>query len=585
MTANKLFNSDTTREHIAYLLALQGIKPPVVVPLTLSGDGFDGAAHFSAATPDVMGHLRQHLLNRSHRSPPLRDPAYVHLFSGQGGDAVDNMANSEAGRVFNASLQHAWVQKEGVLWKDPVHARVEKEYPGSKHHLHVVQACAFGDGFAASEGLKTGFFQMRLKLGTVHPELAYLTSSYLMAGIAETPTMSERASDATKMRFHDLHAKTWAKLGWEHFFDDKYVALSHDEVAHMGLASAPGDIHVFKLALLGFLLDNGEVRSLARTHNCLLCNGINSVKVVFDAVVPPIAPCNRCGHVHKARSPDAQRFDVALKCYDIINHYKPGGLVESASSVPLSLEEVSAHKKEVAAAMDTLTKLGFTALCSTPAFSKTWLPDSQLQWFAWGGGIPGLCGQPLMSFMFDLLHTVELGWEKYVMAYGIVSVQRSRGTNAKGSVSHLGTAAQQLFDTLIKRVPAFRDGVHEYKSFWATGISRKAGGFFTAKSYSAIMGPMAACLSPDVIPETERRKILILVLEHVELFFCVARAPTAQWGGIACVSAELQRIADVIKKGIDAAFHLQEFKSGGEHDMGTCKCTRDPLPAQADTTI
>jgi hypothetical protein len=120
---------------------------------------------------------------------------------------------------------------------------------------------------------------------------------------------------------------------------------------------------------------------------------------------------------------------VALKCYDIINHYKPGGLVESASSVPLSLEEVSAHKKEVAAAMDTLTKLGFTALCSTPAFSKTWLPDSQLQWFAWGGGIPGLCGQPLMSFMFDLLHTVELGWEKYVMAYGIVSVQRSRGTN------------------------------------------------------------------------------------------------------------------------------------------------------------
>ena len=72
--------------------------------------------------------------------------------------------------------------------------------------------------------------------------------------------------------------------------------------------------------------------------------------------------------------------------------------------------------------------------------------------------------------MFDLLHTVELGWEKYVMAYVIVSVQRSRGTNARGSVSHLGSAAQAVFDTLIKNVDSFRDGVHEYKSFWATGV-------------------------------------------------------------------------------------------------------------------
>jgi hypothetical protein len=81
---------------------------------------------------------------------------------------------------------------------------------------------------------------------------------------------------------------------------------------------------------------------------------------------------------------------------------------------------------------------------------------------------------------------------------------------------------------------------------------------------------MAACLSPDVLPDTARRRVVILVLEHVELFFWVARAPTAQYGGIAGVCSELKRIAAVIKIGIDTAFHGQAFKAGGEEDMDTC---------------
>ena len=221
-------------------------------------------------------------------------------------------------------------------------------------------------------------------------------------------------------------------------------------------------------------------------------------------------------------------------------------------------------------AQENLKRLGFTQLASTPAFSSTHIPDKQLQWFGWGGCIPELCGMPLLTFMFDILHTVELGWEKFVFAYTLVSVQRSRGLNSKGAVNELGTSAQRLFDQLIKEVPSFTDGYREYKSFWASGVGRKTTGFFTGKAYSAIMGPMAACLSPDVLPDTARRRVVILVLEHVELFFWVARAPTAQYGGIAGVCSELKRIAAVIKIGIDTAFHGQAFKAGGEEDMDTC---------------
>jgi hypothetical protein len=585
VAANKFFTADTVRGYIATALMMQGMNPPVAVPLYLPGDGFDAATNFSAASSCVMGHLRQCLLRKSDPSPPLRDPSYVHLFTGQGGPNVDNIANSKAGVLFNASLQTAWARKgPDNAWADPLHARVEKEYPGVKHHLHVVFACAFGDGFAAGEGLHVGFFQMRLKLCTMNPELAFMTSSYLMAGLAETASMGDRASDATKMRFHDLHAETWAKLGWANFFDDKFVALSHDEVAHMGLPSSPGDIHIFKLALIGIMLDNGEVRSLARTFNCLLCNELNTEKVVFGAVLHPPPPCVRCGAIHPCAQPKQQRFDLALDHYELINLLKPGGVMEASSPVPLTPIEVASNATAVKTAQAALKQLGFTPLASTLAFSSTWLPQKQLQWFGWGGGIPALCGQPLLTFMFDLLHTVELGWEKFVFAYTLVSVQRSRGVNSKGSVHELGSSAQRLLDSLIKKIPAFTDGYREDKSFWASGISRKAAGFFAAKSYSAIMGPLVSCLTADVIPDTVRRTMLVLTLEHVELFFCVARAPSQQWGGVAGLSAELQRIAGVIKAGIDAAFHRQGFKAGGDEDMDV-RLLAAPLRARDRCTL
>jgi hypothetical protein len=296
--------------HVATMLGDQGVRAPERVPLQLLGDGFDTTSNFSAAKADVMGQLRLHLLNPNHPTPPLRNPDFVHLFSGQGGEKVDNMANSKAGLAFEASLQRLWALKNGNgTWADPVRIRVENEYPGAKAHLHVVQACLFGDGLAVGEGLHVGFFQMRLKLCTVHPELAFLTSSYLMAGLAETTSMSDRASDATKMNLHDLHAETWAKLGWDHFFDDKYVVLSHGEVAHMGFASLPGELHVFKLALLGLLLDNGEVRNVARTHNCLICNALNTEKdlgagLPLAVQVPAAVLCARCSSLH---APPARR--------------------------------------------------------------------------------------------------------------------------------------------------------------------------------------------------------------------------------------------------------------------------------------
>ena len=305
-----IFTSDTIRGHVATMLGDQGVRAPERVPLQLLGDGFDTTSNFSAAKADVMGQLRLHLLNPNHPTPPLRNPDFVHLFSGQGGEKVDNMANSKAGLAFEASLQRLWALKNGNgTWADPVRIRVENEYPGAKAHLHVVQACLFGDGLAVGEGLHVGFFQMRLKLCTVHPELAFLTSSYLMAGLAETTSMSDRASDATKMNLHDLHAETWAKLGWDHFFDDKYVVLSHGEVAHMGFASLPGELHVFKLALLGLLLDNGEVRNVARTHNCLICNALNTEKdlgagLPLAVQVPAAVLCARCSSLH---APPARR--------------------------------------------------------------------------------------------------------------------------------------------------------------------------------------------------------------------------------------------------------------------------------------
>lgn len=128
------------------------------------GDGPENTTTVSAAACDIM-ELRQHLLQPAHASPPLVNPAFVHVFSGMGGLSFDNMSNSPAGREMEASLQTSWAATGTVArsWTDPLHRIVEQRYPGASHHLHVVHACAFGDGFAASEGLHCELFQMRLK--------------------------------------------------------------------------------------------------------------------------------------------------------------------------------------------------------------------------------------------------------------------------------------------------------------------------------------------------------------------------------------------------------------------------------------
>ena len=65
----------------------------------------------------------------------------------------------------------------------------------------------------------------------------------------------------------------------------------------------------------------------------------------------------------------------------------------------------------------------------------------------------------------------ELGWEKLIFSFVLVSVVRSRGM--VGPRTHaLGGAAQRLLDTLIRSVGSFTDGVRTYKSFWNVGVSR-----------------------------------------------------------------------------------------------------------------
>ena len=132
-----------------------------------------------------------------------------------------------------------------------------------------------------------------------------------------------------------------------------------------------------------------------------------------------------------------------------------------------------------------------------------------------------------------------------------MSVERSRGAPG-GKVHSNGIEARRVLDKLIRTVPSFSNGVQDYKSFWNSGL--RASAMFAARSYSAVMGPLLACLTPDIIPEDSRRKLLIFCLEFVELFFSIARSPTAQFGGIEGVSSELQRIAGLLSDAVRVAF-------------------------------
>lgn len=401
-TGTLLRTATAVRGKIEKALNLQGMQPPSKEFLLLKGAGSEPDTLASLSRCDVMAQLREHLLTPELPSPPLQDPAFVHLFSTN--DNIDNMANSKAGLEFNASLQAAWREKGAAAsgWSDPLHRLVEQQYPGKTHHLHVVQACVFIDGFAASEGMKSEFYQGRIKLCTAHPELSFLTSTYLLSGIAKKLVFPERASDETRMRNNDLHAEMWAKLGWDPFFTEKFVALSHSEVSHLGLPSLPGDVHIFKLALLGLLLDNGEVRSVVGTQGCLLCNELTKDR----APVPPApaAQCPLCKKSHAPHPPDGRRFDLALQQWEIIATFKPGGVVASAggpTAPPLSAAKVAEHATYVAEAKQSLSNLGFNSDISVPALSSYWLPARHLKYFAWGGAIAALCGSPLLCFMFE----------------------------------------------------------------------------------------------------------------------------------------------------------------------------------------
>ena len=392
--------ADAVRGKIHKGLELQGVPSATKESLRLQGAGRDADTLASLSRSDVLAQLREHLLQPDLPSPPLSGPPFVHLFSNN--KSTDNMANSRAGLEFNASLQRSWKEMGAAGWVDPLHRIVERQYPGKTHHLHVVQSCVFIDAFAASEGMKAEFYQGRIKLGTVHPELAFLTSTYLLSGIAKKVALPERVSDETRMRHNDLHAEMWAKLGWEPFFTDQFVALSHDEVKHLGLPGSAGDIHIFKLALLGLLLDNGEVRSVVGTQGCLLCNELTKNKV---PVAPsPAAPCPLCQKSHAPHALDGRRFDLALQQYEIIYTFKPDGVVASAGgpgAPRLSPAEQAHHAALVSRAQQTLSNLGFNSDISAPALSRHWVPTQHIKYFAWGGAIAALCGQPLLCFMFE----------------------------------------------------------------------------------------------------------------------------------------------------------------------------------------
>ncbi len=401
-TGTLLKTADAVRGKIEKGLALQGVPPSTKEFLRLKGAGHDADTLASLSRCDVLAQLREHLLTPALPSPPLNGRSFVHLFSSGTGKSIDNLANSNAGREFDGSLQLAWKEKGAAGWSDPLHRLVERQYPGRAHHLHVVQSCVFIDAFAASEGMKAEFYQGRIKLGTVHPELAFLTSTYLLSGVAKKVALPERATDETRMRHNDLHAEMWAKLGWKPFFTDQFVALSHDEVTHLGLPGSAGDIHIFKLALLGLLLDNGEVRSVVGTHGCLLCNELTKYKVPVPP--SPAAPCPLCKKSHAPHSHDGRRFDLALEQYEIIHLFNPGGVVASAGGLAapqLSPVVQAQHATYVSDAQQTLSNLGFNSDISVPALSTHWLPKEHMKYFAWGGAIAALCGQPLLCFMFE----------------------------------------------------------------------------------------------------------------------------------------------------------------------------------------
>ena len=269
----KLYFSDAVRGIISSCLVNDGcseyqhgqntVAGVKHVEFTLKGVAGVSDTVLSACTLDVNYQLTKHLLYPAANSPPLIDPPTGHVFCSPG-SGVDNFANSPAGVEYNGYLQRLWAQRDGGgggggaggTWSSELHRKVEAQYPGRVHHFVPILAALFGDALAITEGLHASLFQLRIKLGTFHPALAFLSSLCLLAGLCEKPTLGDKATDRGTSHYNDLHAHIWAELGFSHFFDDKFVVLPWEKVARLGIEGSPGDVVVFKLCLFGLMLDN-----------------------------------------------------------------------------------------------------------------------------------------------------------------------------------------------------------------------------------------------------------------------------------------------------------------------------------------
>ena len=622
---NRALELDGCPAHVHGKGLVAGAKPATF--FLKSGTGDEAATvEYSACVLDTGYQLAHHLLHPAAASPPLNSPPTGHIFSGAG-SAVDNFCNSPAGEEYNKWLQAHWAARtpSGDGWASALHGKVEEQFPGRRHTFIPILAGLFGDALAVSEQLHAGLFQMRIKLGSFHPALAHLASLCLLAGLCEKPVLGDKATPEATSNFNDLYAQIFAQLGWPHFFDTNYVALPWEKLSHLNIPGQPGDICVFKLCLFALMLDNGEARTLFGTQNCLLCTGIGPKPAephpIFTAP-PGVCPC--CQATHKprcavvplgyvvegegvaegtkvVREVSAGVYEVSV-AQDLPPRALSGGFFGSIVgntltlfSNPHSFEdalklyeaktalraaigvtaagggEVGALEAKVGAVNAALRRHGFNADRTVTAFSGSLLPPAQLPFFSWGGGVRALCCNPMLTVLFELLHTLQLGLHKLLLSIVLLTVSRSRGVERDGSVKSAGNDAFRLLDGIIRRIRSFTDGVREQRAVWGDGVSRKGSSFFTGRAYSSLLAPLLACMTPSVIPERRDRRQLIFLLEHAAWFFTIARNPSRFYGGLDSYAALLGRVATTINDALISTFSGRGFKAGGEDDMETFK--------------
>lgn len=263
---------------------------------------------------------------------------------------------------------------------------------------------------------------------------------------------------------------------------------------------------------------------------------------------------------------DSHRFNDVLALYGAARE-----LHLAESSAPGDDFALATVQGQLAASKAALLSMGFNAQRSISAFSPTLVPPEQLPYFSWGGGVAALCGNPLLSAMFEVLHTVLLGLFKMLFSFSLLAVSRSRGVAIDGSAKPAGGDAHRLLDGIIRRVRSWTDGVREHRAVWANGISKKGASFFAGRAYNSLLLPLLACLTPAVLPDGTTRRQLIFLLEHAAWFYTVARNPSSYYGGLAKTALLLGRIATSIDVYLTSTFSGRAFKTGGDDDMHTYK--------------